>query len=539
MNNLFKKHKNLIIFLALVLLLVPAISPALALEVTYPTIPGAPAITADSSFLDYINYFFTLSVMAAGIAAVISIVYSGAKILLYSAGGNAEAVGDARKNIIGSILGIALLLTSFIILKTINTEFVHPTSDSLALAPGLYYMATNPDSSTDPNAAPYIYQEAKDDSPDTSEIDPDYKWLFYNCGDGSNGRAALIWIYNDTDWKIDRTANGTSAVTTVRVPCSSPTNGVVTPNIATSIPANGVLPPGTNAISLTNVTSFAWGYEDPGVYFYLTDNCTGISSYPLNRNTTIPPFDYQTGPNFPQTARSMRIVNGNENNQKFGVVLLGETDPWTTSSQDGECSLPIINTGFANTCNGNYNSIGCCVGNSSTDIQWPNDTTTGNYFAPTAAYILNVRTNNVPNLGGVTIFNDYRRTTISQSLIEGTVPYQIPDTSNPKNLNNILRGGNNPPLPVAQKYNPDNPPGGLNDECPLTVNGNPTRTCLTGIEFTRNAYYTIVYSSNSSEIKTCQFFTQNVTDIQYQPVLSYYRDIYQVYIVPNANYSAQ
>src|SRR3990167_9096042 len=114
---MYKKYRYLITIIVAVVLFLP-LQSALALEVTYPVLPGGYQITPGSSFGQYVQYIFVLMVLLGGIIGVISIVISGFQILLYA--GSPAARTAALERIRGSVLGIILLMLSVIILRTIN-----------------------------------------------------------------------------------------------------------------------------------------------------------------------------------------------------------------------------------------------------------------------------------------------------------------------------------------------------------------------------------------------------------------------------------
>ena len=99
------------------------------LEIIYPRIPGALPpqdfllSAAPENILSlYMKYLANLSIWAAGILALIMLVYGG--ILYLFSTGKPGAMVTARNQIISAFFGLLLVLSSFLILKTINPEFV-------------------------------------------------------------------------------------------------------------------------------------------------------------------------------------------------------------------------------------------------------------------------------------------------------------------------------------------------------------------------------------------------------------------------------
>ncbi len=514
-----KQRITFIVTTALFLLL--QASTAFALEVNYIPIPGAPTIDGSSSFIDYINYFFMFMVVAAGLIAVFSMVISGLKILL--AAGNPSTISAAREQILGSILGIALLMTSFIILRTINTELITPGTTPETVQPGVYYISDN---EVDDYTGDYIYYEAKNAVPDVEEELTSYTgWetdskLFYKCTTTPTdpGKTLLVWIYNYTEWEIDRditdgNGNGLPDVTTIKIPCSAPTPGGTEPIIATSIAGNGILTPANaNTIDVTNVASFIWDYENPGVYFYLTDNCTGISSYAQRSNGAIKPFDARKGPAYPQQARSMKILSGRGLQQKYGVVLsIGSNAIY---GEGGECTAPVMQT------TAGYSSC-IKIAEDNANPLYVQSTIAAPYIAA-SAYILNVETQNLSSLRGITLQSKNYRKNIDSSDFTINGEYHWPSNlTQSSNLNLDLMKTD--PYEI---YNQNN----LANDC------RSIGDCLQRITFSRDAYYVILYAKNwdTGTDKRCDVFTKPITNVKSINLLQSNRNFYRLYIVPFA-----
>ncbi|MDO8495616.1 MAG: hypothetical protein Q7S32_03845 [bacterium] len=71
---------------------------------------------------DCISQIYTWSLTIVGIAAFVQIVYGGWQVL--TAFGNTGKVGEAMSRISNAVLGIVLLFSSYLILKTINPNLV-------------------------------------------------------------------------------------------------------------------------------------------------------------------------------------------------------------------------------------------------------------------------------------------------------------------------------------------------------------------------------------------------------------------------------
>ena len=113
--------KKFLAKIILLLLLFPGTS--LALELTYPRVgpPGQEIdITLDMSLNKLIAWFYYFIIGIAGISAFIMLVWGGFTWLT-SAGSTAK-VSDARDRLKAAVLGIVIMLASFLILQAINPE---------------------------------------------------------------------------------------------------------------------------------------------------------------------------------------------------------------------------------------------------------------------------------------------------------------------------------------------------------------------------------------------------------------------------------
>lgn len=91
-------------------------------EVNYPTLPGNLTLTPDTSLPELLNYVFTFFVVIGGLLAFAIIVYAG--FLFMTSGANPGLRSQAQDKIKNALLGIVLLLSSYIIFTTINPELV-------------------------------------------------------------------------------------------------------------------------------------------------------------------------------------------------------------------------------------------------------------------------------------------------------------------------------------------------------------------------------------------------------------------------------
>ena len=92
------------------------------LEVDYPTIEGVRPQDTSFSLPEYVKYLFNFSLGAAGLVIFIVLIYAGFRRL--TSAGNPAAQKEAKDRISAAILGLIVLLFSYLILTTINPELV-------------------------------------------------------------------------------------------------------------------------------------------------------------------------------------------------------------------------------------------------------------------------------------------------------------------------------------------------------------------------------------------------------------------------------
>ena len=114
--------KKGILVMLLLSLLVPIVADAVELNLTYPTFPGAPDINLEEnqSLSGIVAWFYTLIVSISGLAAFVMIVWGGVQWM--TSAGNPTKTSDAKDRIQKALLGLLLILASFLILQVINPE---------------------------------------------------------------------------------------------------------------------------------------------------------------------------------------------------------------------------------------------------------------------------------------------------------------------------------------------------------------------------------------------------------------------------------
>jgi len=105
------------------------------LEVEYPEV-GGEKITTSTTIAGYAVYIFKLSLIIAAILAFAVLIYGGFRYV--TSAGNPLAMDDAKKWIWGGIIGLILLLCSWLILNIISPEFLQPKVEELKETGGIY-----------------------------------------------------------------------------------------------------------------------------------------------------------------------------------------------------------------------------------------------------------------------------------------------------------------------------------------------------------------------------------------------------------------
>jgi len=90
------------------------------LEVNYPEIGGIKPTVTTISLPQYVKYIFDISIAIAGLIAFGVLVSAGFRYA--TSAGNMAAMKDAQERIGGAILGLLILLSSYLILTTINPQ---------------------------------------------------------------------------------------------------------------------------------------------------------------------------------------------------------------------------------------------------------------------------------------------------------------------------------------------------------------------------------------------------------------------------------
>lgn len=116
---------NIKVFWFVLIMVLGFLAPAsfvLALEITYPTLPGGISLGENPQLNEYVRYLYAFSIFVSGFVALGVLIFGGVMRLL--SGNNVGRAANAREWIAAGFWGILILLMSYIILATINPQLV-------------------------------------------------------------------------------------------------------------------------------------------------------------------------------------------------------------------------------------------------------------------------------------------------------------------------------------------------------------------------------------------------------------------------------
>ncbi len=294
-----KKNQKYLVAILSIIFLFAGGHFASALEVTYPQIPFLPVLDNYSTLPTYVSYFFGLGTYIVGVLAVISLAIGGLQLIMSAQ--NPDNISNAKDRIKGALLGLALTVSAFIILNTINPSLVSPVLTSSGELAGVFYTNGN-----ETKSAPQA--EA-----DTNNIPQGFDTIIYKCAGGNAySPALLIWQFPLKDF------GGIYRARTERITCGG------------SMPIGG--------------GSFKMTFETPGVYFCTgecrDDMCDGYMSDVIVSDRS------QIQDPFKSNVVSVRIVNDTTHGVYYGFVLHKNDDP----ARGGECTIFSYTTSKSNYC---------------------------------------------------------------------------------------------------------------------------------------------------------------------------------------------
>jgi len=152
MKNQKSKIKNFtfyFIFTVFYLLFAASAMAQVKLETGLPGIPSS-GLPVGQELPSYINYLFIFSLGLVTILALTQMIIGGITYIL--AAGNAAKVEDAKDMILQALLGVGILLISYLLLRTINPDLVNLRNPTLI--PTSFIPAPTPTMPTGPEVPP-------------------------------------------------------------------------------------------------------------------------------------------------------------------------------------------------------------------------------------------------------------------------------------------------------------------------------------------------------------------------------------------------
>lgn len=118
-------NKKQLLFLSIFLLLFFAVNFVSALEITYPSVPGADMNflkggSQEEVFSSFVNYIFVLLIWISGAIALVVLTIAGVRYLVSS--GKAEEMKEAKDQIFAVFFGLLILFGSILTIKIINPQ---------------------------------------------------------------------------------------------------------------------------------------------------------------------------------------------------------------------------------------------------------------------------------------------------------------------------------------------------------------------------------------------------------------------------------
>jgi len=94
------------------------------LEITYPEVPGLTErpTSVKTALPDYVKYLFNFAVMISGLVAFAVLIFGGARYA--TSAGEPAVMNDAKSQMFAGVLGLVVLLSSYVILTTVNPQLV-------------------------------------------------------------------------------------------------------------------------------------------------------------------------------------------------------------------------------------------------------------------------------------------------------------------------------------------------------------------------------------------------------------------------------
>jgi len=265
------------------------------LEVNYPDLVGnAPPPTSTKTLLPaYVKYIFSLAIKISAIIAFLALIYGG--FLFMTSTGNPGQLAEAKDQIFNAFLGLIILLSSYLLLNTLNPKLVilkNPQIEPTQLGIILY------------------------DVP--------------NCGEGATSYNSKH-LYSDTSFDGEPSDNPDNLnywKTHIQsVKYFLPTNQVEVHYVqedGRSISAAVINAPDCQNINFENdpLEKIVFYYHLSGVYVYKDENCTGDFLYLTSSLAVLP----QEPSSWNDQIHCLQIVNPEPQEKARFVAVLHENE---------------------------------------------------------------------------------------------------------------------------------------------------------------------------------------------------------------------
>ena len=93
---------------------------AIGLETNWPVAPGGLELKDDSTLLEFVDYCYRWGILFGGLAAFVALIVGGFKYL--TSVGDPNKMREAREWITSALIGLAIIIFSFVILNTLNPD---------------------------------------------------------------------------------------------------------------------------------------------------------------------------------------------------------------------------------------------------------------------------------------------------------------------------------------------------------------------------------------------------------------------------------
>lgn len=126
------KHKKILVSIFILISILTVIVPS-ATGAPFSQQPSVSTPQGPNNLAELIQQIFTWSLGILGISVFVMFFYSG--FLWLTAAGNTSKIGEAKTHMTNAVFGAVLLLSSYLILYTINPDFVKNTVNLPGLGP--------------------------------------------------------------------------------------------------------------------------------------------------------------------------------------------------------------------------------------------------------------------------------------------------------------------------------------------------------------------------------------------------------------------